>query len=447
MTELENLPGQFSGRLSDEDYAKNFSELTPPLNDHEALVAADRCYFCYDAPCITACPTGIDIPLFIRQIATGVPEAAAMTIFDSNILGGMCARSCPTEVLCEEACVRETAEGKPVLIGQLQRYATDIIFAKGQHPYQRKPETGKRIAVVGSGPAGLACAHRLAVYGHTVEIFEKEPFLGGLNRTGIATYKTVDDFAQKEIDWLLKIGGITPQTSHSISTQDELETLLLDFDAVFLGVGLNGVNQITLENEIVSNAVDFIEALRLSQDYSEIPVGEDVVVIGGGMTAIDAAVQSKKLGAPNVSIVYRRSKDEMSASHHEIELAAISGVNIITNAVPVVIEEKGNQKQLKIAKTKVVNGQVIPETKTTNLQTDHVLMAIGQKLDWKIEDLKTHKGKIDVDEFGHTSIVKLWAGGDCIIRDDDLTVTAVAQGRDAAEDIHKYLSSYNQQRG
>ena len=161
-------PGITSGRLSEDDLARNFSDLHPPLDPHEALVAADRCYFCHDAPCITACPTDIDIPLFIRQITTGTPEAAAKTILSQNILGGMCAHVCPTETLCEQACVREAAEGKPVLIGQLQRYATDTLQAAGTHPFARAPETGKSVAVVGAGPAGLACAHRLAMHGHAV---------------------------------------------------------------------------------------------------------------------------------------------------------------------------------------------------------------------------------------------------------------------------------------
>ena len=440
MNSRAKLPGIVSARLKREQYEVNFSDLEPPLTQHEAQIEAERCYFCYDAPCVTACPTGIDIPLFIRQIASGTPDAAAQTIFDSNILGGMCARSCPTEVLCEEACVRETSEGKPVLIGQLQRHATDGLMAKADHPYARMPETGKRVAVIGSGPAGLACAHRLAVYGHFVDIFEKREFLGGLNQTGIATYKTVENFAQKEIEWLLRIGGINVKTNRSITSIEQLQQLQNDYDAVFLGIGLGDVNKLELGDEIASNAVDFIEQLRLCNDYSTIPVGNDVVVIGGGMTAIDAAVQSKKLGASNVTLLYRRSRSEMGASDHEVELALVSGVKLIANALPTAVEGKSQTKQVKLAHTQMFNGRLELSEEEKVLDTDQILVAIGQKLDCDIETLVVVKGRIAVDERGRTSVSGLWAGGDCTNQGKDLTVTAVAQGRDAAEDIHRCLT-------
>ncbi|HBS51229.1 MAG TPA: dihydropyrimidine dehydrogenase, partial [Rhodobacteraceae bacterium] len=230
-------PGIAAQRLDAATLAENFSDLHPPLAPHEAAVAADRCYFCYDAPCVTACPTEIDIPLFIRQIQAGNPEGAAETILTQNILGGMCARVCPTETLCEEACVRETAEGKPVEIGRLQRYATDTLMAEDVHPFTRAAPTGKRVAVVGAGPAGLACAHRLAMLGHDVVIHEAKPKPGGLNEYGIAAYKATNDFAQAEVDWLLKIGGIAIETGSVRG-----DTLLLDgfweaYDAVFLSLG------------------------------------------------------------------------------------------------------------------------------------------------------------------------------------------------------------------
>ncbi len=201
-------PGIASGRLAVDVLAEHFADIAPRLDAHEARVAADRCYFCHDAPCMTACPTSIDIPLFIRQIATGTADAAAKTIFSQNILGGMCARVCPTEQFCEEVCVREVAEGKPVEIGRLQRFATDGLMEKGAHPFTRAKATGKTVAVVGAGPAGLAAAHRLAMKGHDVVIFDARPKAGGLNEYGIASYKTPDGFAQAEVDWLLKIGGI-----------------------------------------------------------------------------------------------------------------------------------------------------------------------------------------------------------------------------------------------
>ncbi|MEM1064882.1 MAG: FAD-dependent oxidoreductase, partial [Pseudomonadota bacterium] len=288
------------GRLPGDDIERNFADLHPAYDGHEAAVAADRCYFCYDAPCVTACPTEIDIPLFIRQIATGQPDAAAKTIFEQNILGGMCARVCPTETLCEEACVREAAEGKPVEIGRLQRFATDSLMAQQSHPFTRAPETGKRIAIVGAGPAGLACAHRLAMHGHGVTLYEAREKAGGLNEFGIAAYKTADDFAARELDWLLGIGGITLECGKALGRDLDLGDLREGFDAVFVGVGLGGVNALGVEGgekSGVDDAVRFIAELRQSDNLAALPVGRHVVVIGGGMTAIDAAVQSKLLGA------------------------------------------------------------------------------------------------------------------------------------------------------
>ena len=300
MTNSPMTPGIVPGRLAPETYCENFADLHPAYDDHEAMVAADRCYFCYDAPCITACPTDIDIPLFIRQIQAGKPDAAARTIFDQNILGGMCARVCPTETLCEEACVREAAEGKPVEIGRLQRFATDSLMAKGDHPFDRAPETGKRVAVVGAGPAGLACAHRLATHGHKVVVFDAHSKPGGLNEYGIASYKTVGGFAKAEVDWLLKIGGIEMVYDHALGAGDlTLEALTGKYDAVFLGFGLAGVNALRAAGDDksgVADAVDFIARLRQAEDVATLPVGRNVVVIGGGMTAVDAAVQSKASG-------------------------------------------------------------------------------------------------------------------------------------------------------
>ena len=242
MAQGQMAPGIVSGRLSSDELTSNFTDLHPPLAPHEAAVAADRCYFCYDAPCVTACPTDIDIPLFIRQIQAGQPQSAGRTILDQNILGGMCARVCPTETLCEEACVRETAEGKPVEIGRLQRFATDDVMASGVHPFDRAAATGKTIAVIGAGPAGLACAHRLAMLGHDVVIHEGKPKPGGLNEYGIAAYKSTNDFAQAEVDWLLKIGGISIETGSLLGEGLSLEGLIENYDAVFLSIGLAGVN-------------------------------------------------------------------------------------------------------------------------------------------------------------------------------------------------------------
>ncbi|MEO1308376.1 MAG: NAD(P)-dependent oxidoreductase, partial [Pseudomonadota bacterium] len=309
-------PGVVADRLSPQAYAEGFSDMHPPFDGHEAVVAADRCYFCYDAPCVTACPTAIDIPMFIRQIQTGKPLDAAKTIFDQNILGGMCARVCPTETLCEEACVRETAEGKPVEIGRLQRFATDTSLVKGPHPYTRGPSTGLRVAVVGAGPAGLACAHRLALKGHDVTLYDGRPKPGGLNEYGIAAYKTPGDFAMAEVEWLMEIGGITLESGTVLGRDLTLSELQDDFDAVFLGIGLSGVNALGAPGDDLPNvedAVAFIADLRQSSDKSTLAIGRDVVVIGGGMTAVDAAVQARLLGAENVTIVYRRDQSRDDA--------------------------------------------------------------------------------------------------------------------------------------
>lgn len=435
-------PGIAAKRLDDSAYRTNFSDKAPRLDEHEAAVAADRCYFCYDAPCIQACPTSIDIPLFIREIQTGKPEAAARTIFDQNILGGMCARVCPTEQLCEEACVREEAEGRPVEIGRLQRFATDIVMEAGTHPFTRAAPTGRRVAVVGAGPAGLACAHRAATKGHDVVIFDARSKPGGLNEYGIATYKTVGDFAQKEVEWLLQIGGIEIRTGQRLGQEISLSGLRESFDAVFLAIGLAGVNALRTEGEEMSHvqdAVDFISALRQAEDYSEVPVGRDVVVIGGGMTAVDAAVQSKLLGAEHVTMVYRRGTEEMGASGHEQHHAASKGVRIITGAAPLRMIGKGAVEAVEFAYTEETPEGLTLTDHKFRIKADQVFKAIGQVLEGTPEDLQLSGRKIAVTGAGRTNLTGVWAGGDCAIGGDDLTVTAVAEGRDAAEDIHATL--------
>ncbi|MCA0922205.1 NAD(P)-dependent oxidoreductase [Pseudooceanicola nanhaiensis] len=442
MTLSPKTPGIAAGRLGAEVLAENFGDLHPPLERHEAHVAADRCYFCHDAPCMTACPTSIDIPLFIRQIATGTPEAAARTILQQNILGGMCARVCPTETLCEEACVRETAEGKPVEIGRLQRYATDTLMAKNDHPFTRAAPTGKRIAVVGAGPAGLSAAHRLAMKGHDVVLYDARPKPGGLNEFGIASYKAPENFAQAEVDWLLQIGGITVETGQKLGAGLTLEGLTADYDAVFLAIGLAGVNALRCDGEDregVEDAVDFIATLRQSDDLSTLPVGRDVVVIGGGMTAVDAAVQSKLLGAENVTIAYRRDREAMGASDFEKDLAASKGVRLLTDVRPVAVHGNGKAVEIELEYTKTEDGALVGTGETFRLKADQVFKAIGQTLEGAPEGLEITRGKITVSGPGRTTLPGVWAGGDCALGGEDLTVTAVAEGRDAAEDIHATL--------
>ncbi|RJL01844.1 NAD(P)-dependent oxidoreductase [Paracoccus siganidrum] len=443
MSQARLSPGVLPGRLSAAELAANFADVAPPLDAHEAQVAADRCYFCHDAPCVTACPTSIDIPLFIRQIATGTPDAAAMTIFHANILGGMCARVCPTENLCEGACVRMEAEGQPVEIGALQRHATDGLMSRQGHPFRRAEPTGRRIAVVGAGPAGLSAAHRLAAKGHDVVIYEARPKPGGLNEYGIASYKAVDGFAQAEVKWLLGIGGIELRHDQSLGRDITLEGLRAEHDAVFLGMGLGGVNRLRTEGEERGNvldAVSFIRDLRQAGDLTALPIGRDVVVIGGGMTAVDAAVQARLLGAENVTIVYRRGRDRMGASRHEQDHATSAGVRIICNAVPVAIHGNGAVAEVEFSYSEDGPDGLMLTANRFRLRADQLFRAIGQRLDGIPEGLALQGGKIAVDARGRTSVPGVWAGGDCASGGDDLTVTAVAEGRDAAEDIHEFLN-------
>ena len=434
-----------SGRLPPDVIADNFSDIHPPLDRFEARVAAERCLFCYDAPCVKACPTSIDIPLFVRQIATGNPVGAAKTILSQNILGGMCARVCPTETLCEEVCVREVAEGRPIEIGLLQRYATDTLFAADQQVFKRGAPTGKRIAVVGAGPAGLACAHRLAVLGHEVVIFEAREKAGGLNEYGIAAYKATDGFAQREVDYVLGIGGITIEYGKRLGRDLHLAELKASFDAVFLGMGLGGVNALGMGDDLagVEDAVDFIAKLRQTADLTTLPVGRRIVVIGGGMTAIDVASQTKRLGAEDVTIVYRRGRADMKASAYEQEVAQTDGVLIRTDLKPVrVIGEAGRVVAVEFEYTATVDGRLVGTGETLTLPCDQLFKAIGQTFvahEAEADLLTLSGGRIEVDAERRTSMPGVWAGGDCVAGGEDLTVAAVADGREAAISIDRAL--------
>ncbi|TCU32433.1 NAD(P)-dependent oxidoreductase [Rhizobium azibense] len=438
--------GIHSGRLSGAEYETNFSDLHPRLDNHEALVAADRCYFCYDAPCMTACPTSIDIPLFIRQIATGNPIGSAKTIFDQNILGGMCARVCPTEQLCEQACVRNTAEEKPVEIGRLQRYATDMAIQADRQFYERAASTGKKIAIIGAGPAGLAAAHRLAVKGHDVVIYDSRSKSGGLNEYGIATYKTVDGFAQKEVDYVLSVGGIEVRHGQQLGHDFSLADLQSQYDAVFLGIGLAGVNALRVDGENlpgVEDAVDFIAGLRQAANKADVAIGRRVVVLGGGMTAIDAAVQAKLLGAEEVTICYRRGKEHMNASEFEQDLATSKGVIIRHWLAPKsILSQDGKVAAIEVEYTRLVDGRLVTTGETGVIAADQIFKAIGQTFEASgLGSLRMESGRIAIDGEGRTSLDGVWAGGDCVFGGDDLTVSAVAHGRDAAESINRVLAA------
>jgi glutamate synthase (NADPH/NADH) small chain len=438
------------GRLPAAEIERNFSDLHPPLSKSEALIAADRCYFCYAAPCTAACPTGIDIPRFIQGIRSGDLEGAAVAILSENVMGGMCARVCPTEVLCEQACVRNAHEDKPVDIGLLQRHATDPFLQSGTQLFPRAPATDWRIAVVGGGPAGLSCAHRLAMLGHAVTLYCRDDKLGGLNEFGIAAYKTVDGFAQREVEWILGIGGIEVKTGVSLGRELSLAQLCRGYHAVFLAVGLAGVNRLGLDHEELSgvvDAVEFIARLRQAPDKSAIPVGRHVVVIGGGMTAIDVAVQCKRLGSEEVTIVYRRGREHMGASRFEQELALSDGVRIRHWARPVRLVGTEQVTRVEFEGTHLAaDGRLEGTGETFALGSDVVFKAIGQELDWDglgaaSAVLEAADGRIRVDAERKTSLDNVWAGGDCVAGGKDLTVTAVQDGKAAAESIDRWLRS------
>jgi len=443
--------GKLPGRLSEDEIKENFTDMHPPLSASQAYIEACRCYFCFDAPCTTACPTDIDIPEFIKRIQCGNVKGSARKILEQNIMGAMCARVCPTEELCEEACVRNTNENKPVAIGLLQRYATDDVIEKKVPFFERKPSTGKTIAVIGAGPAGLSCAHRLASFGHSVTVFDKNEKAGGLNEYGIAAYKALDDIAQKEIAYILAIGGIEMKSNVQLGGDVTLDQLRDEFDAVFIGVGLAGINPFEIPGEAVNGvieAVSFIYDLRQTERKSELVVGDKVVVIGGGMTAIDVAVQSKKLGASEVTIAYRRDRTNMKASEYEQHFAQINDVKLRYCASPKrILSKDGQVTGVEFDMTEIdADGKPLKTGKTFQLEADMVFKAIGQtflaeQLDDSDGGLSIEMGRIVVDDERKTSLDNVWAGGDCVGGGEDLTVCAVQDGKLAARSIHDYLQS------
>ena len=435
------------GRLAASEYALRFADASPRLTHSQALLEAERCLYCFDAPCATACPTSIDVPSFIKRIADENLRGAARTILESNPLGGMCARVCPTENLCEAVCVRNTQEGVPVAIGRLQRHAVDALLESAKPQlFTRAAPTGKKVAVVGAGPAGLACAHTLARMGHDVVVFDARPKAGGLNEYGLASYKTPDDFAQREVQWLLDIGGIEIRTGWKLETTEQFQTLRNNYDALFLGLGLATTHQLGVPGETlagVQDAVDFIATLRQTTDLATLPVGRRLVVIGGGMPAVDAAVQSKLLGAEEVHMVYRRGPEHMSASVAEQEWAQTHGVTIHHWLAPVeVVGNAGHASGVTFARQALVNGQLRATGETITLPADMVLKAIGQQLGNPVlaqVGLDQKGARLATDAEGQTSQSGVWAGGDCRAGGLDLTVEAVEHGKQSARAIHAHL--------
>src|SRR6185312_14358999 len=433
-----STPGVHPARLPRAHYEQNFCDSHAALNLAQARIEADRCYYCFEAPCQTACPTGIDIPGFIRRIADDNIRGSAHAILSANPLGGMCARVCPTEVLCEQACVRNAGEEKPVEIGLLQRYATDRFFEMPGAPlFTRAAPTGRKVAVVGAGPAGLACAHGLARLGHAVVLLDANPKPGGLNEYGLATYKTTNGFAQKEVDWLLSIGGIEVRNNTRLGVDVQLDVLVREYDAVFLGLGLAGVNAIGIEEPKAAG-------LRNARAYAEVPVGRNVVVVGGGMTAVDAAVQSKKLGAETVTMVYRRGAAEMSASGYEQDWAQKNGVHVRHWATPkALLAKNGRITGIEFGYTRADGGSLVETGERFTLDADVVMKAIGQNFVAQPlgSALELRQGRIVTDDEGRTSNAKVWAGGDCRLGGRDLTVEAVEHGKVAARSIHEALGA------
>ena len=443
--------GITSNRLSQEQYAENFSDIHPPFETTDAaLVEANRCLFCYDAPCMKSCPTGIDVPKFIKQIATENIKGSAHTIFVSNIMGAGCSKVCPVEKLCEGACVYNFMEEEPIAIAKLQRYSTEKAMVANWHLFKRKESTGKKVAIVGAGPAGLSCAHVLSREGIDVTIYEKETKGGGLMTYGIAAYKVTPQFCEDEVNYILGIGGIEIKYNQELGKNISLADLQKDFDAVYLGMGVGLARQLEIpgeELEGVEDAIKFIYNIR-DKGFENVAVGEKVAVIGMGMTAIDAATQAKRLGAKEVTMLYRRTQEEMPCTQHELDIAMLDGCKIVWLASPK--EIKGSDGKVNELVCSIMNlgepdasGRRSPVDtgETFSLAVDMVIKAAGQM---PFEDLvnalkiQHSKGKINIKDSA-TNISGVFAGGDCVNGGKEV-VDAVQAGKDGAASIIKYLS-------
>lgn len=436
--------------ISAKQARENLAEIEPKYTPQEALVEAERCLYCFDAPCIMACPTGIDIPGFIKKIASGNLTGSARTILQANPLGASCARVCPTSALCEGGCVMQDRDEKPIKIGRLQRYATDHVFDnKIKVLTAPAKKTGKKIAVLGGGPAGLGCAAELAQLGHAVTIFEKKPKAGGLNTYGIAMYKLTPETSLAEVA-LVKSLGVEIRTGTEVGKDVTVAQLEKQYDAIFVGFGLGRTYRLGIPGEDlpeVYEALDFIELLH-TRPLDKVPVGKRVAVIGCGNTAIDAVTQAKRLGATDATIIYRRGEADMPAYPYEYELAKKDGCSFLFHALPVqVVAEKGHMAGLKLARTKI-NAQgrveVIKGSETVE-NFDMVIKALGQEPQAKLMQKLFPKVKLDKDgtvvrdaATGQTSVKHVFAGGDCVNGGREV-VNAVAEGKKAARGIHKFL--------
>ena len=439
-------------RLTDPEYAQNFSDIHPPFETRDAaLVEANRCLFCYDAPCTKSCPTGINVPKFIKQITTDNLKGSAHTIFQSNIMGGGCSKVCPVEKLCEGACVFNLMDEKPIAIAKLQRYPTEKAIREKWPLFTRKPSIGKKVAVIGAGPAGLSCAHTLSREGVDVTIYEKEAKGGGLMTYGIAAYKVTPAFCEDEVNYILSLGGISIQYGMELGRNIRLERLQQEYDAVYLGFGVGLARQLQIPGEELAGVVDaigFIYDIR-SKGYPEVPVGDNVAVIGMGMTAIDAATQARRLGAKAVTLVYRRTQEEMPCTEAELDIAKLDGCQLLWLAAPKeILGKEGSVTKLVCCVMQLGapdgSGRRYPVDtgETVTLDVDMVIKAAGQMpFESLVETtaITNDRGRLVVND-SLTNIPGVFAGGDCVNGGKEV-VDAVQAGKDGAAAILNYISN------
>src|SRR6476660_4311687 len=442
-------------KLSLEQLEKNFADINPPLTEAQALEEGSRCLFCHGAPCIKACPTEIDVPQFIRQILTGNARGSARTILEANILGHSCARVCPTSVLCEGACVLNAQGKKPVEIGKLQRYAVDPVIAGGTQLFQAGAANGRRVALIGAGPASLSCAAELRQRGYETVIFDANPQPGGLDTYGIAAYKMRAADVEKEVA-MVRALGVEIRSATAVGRDMSIAQLEREFDAIFLGIGLGTTDDLNIPGEDLSgcrDAISFIEETK-SREFAEVPVARRIAVIGGGNTAIDVVTAARRLGAEEVYMVYRRGPEEMSAFDYEYELAKKDTVMFWWQAMPVRIigDDHGHVAALECVRTergaKDARGRSsfvpVPGSEC-RLEVGMVVKALGQKrkTDFlqQIAGLQLKNGCVVADaQTMRTTNPKYFAGGDCVNGGGEV-VDAVAHGKRAALGIDQMLGA------
>jgi dihydropyrimidine dehydrogenase (NAD+) subunit PreT len=427
--------------------ANALGELLPPLTANEAAVEAARCLMCYDAPCTHACPTHIDIPKFIKKIATENLRGSARTILESNLLGATCARVCPVQELCEGACVLG-AEHKPIAIGRLQRHAMDFAYGRALMPFKPATATGKKVAVIGAGPAGLSCAGELAKLGHSVTLFEKREMAGGLSTYGIIGLREPVEVALAEVAMIEKL-GVKIESGKELGANLRAEELQANFGAIFLSVGLGTTPALGIPGEeYIIDGLEYIEQSKL--DAAKLVIGRSVVVIGAGNTGIDCATIAKRLGANEVTMVYRRSEKEMTAYAHEYDFIKREGVGFSFLTQPVRVHaQNGAVKSLQCVRMRLgtmdASGRPSPQPVSGSefsIVADQIVKAIGQEKPSvaTLLQLQTNKGFIQVNAEFETSLPGVYAGGDCIrARGAASTVMAVQDGKLAARAIHERL--------